>query len=515
MGDNRENPAVILFSALAAFAIGGFLLAVDIGMNGRKAQGIDYGFNFRGAESAVTAGSGGPEKGKKSVKSKTGYFASGYSGQAAEAAPRISGRLEQTRRQAAWEADDEEDDSYSRKPAGRYSSNSERMSESGFRSWADMDGGESASSAGNFSSRFYGGAASGAYGKSARKWNETALPARRGSSPSGDGSGGQADGGGRASASQMYASARDMETRSAASTSGRPSVSDSASPGGSDGKLQEGGGMSGMPGQHPGGSLGGALESLKTGSQSSYGSNMSGGAKSVESKAAASGGGAPPAVPPPQKASTGGGGGAPGGDVGADGKTGGKTKEKEDKKAEAGDDDDSYAVGGFGNRQTRPDFLQSVVIEKWSSAYTKYVTKEETSGVPDEKMLKTGYLASVPDKFSDDKKNLKDNKVSADKRKSGPDPKNWKSLSGKRKLELKKEIHIYLAKVENKYGQMIYIDRTSCSQAMGFCKEHGVTESYLAMTTAQGAKVVVGFRYVDDKWRLFVIDFKPPKVPLP
>ncbi|MDP2754969.1 MAG: hypothetical protein Q8P40_11360, partial [Nitrospirota bacterium] len=140
------------------------------------------------------------------------------------------------------------------------------------------------------------------------------------------------------------------------------------------------------------------------------------------------------------------------------------------------------------------DLLSLIVKERQNGADSKLVSDEDAAGEPDEALLVARALA--PDK--------------AEKTAQTPDPANFKALPEARKTELKKEAHTFLRLVENKYGKMNEIFRTSCSTTPDLCKEHEVSGSYLTMTTQKGAKLVLGFKYVEKRWRRYTIDFKAP-----
>ena len=90
------------------------------------------------------------------------------------------------------------------------------------------------------------------------------------------------------------------------------------------------------------------------------------------------------------------------------------------------------------------------------------------------------------------------------------DPKNFSNLSALRKKELRRELHAFLKKVENRYGKMTDIVFTSCGTTPDLCKQHELKQSYLTMTTAKGATLVLGLKYVNEKWRRYTVDFKKP-----
>jgi hypothetical protein len=211
---------------------------------------------------------------------------------------------------------------------------------------------------------------------------------------------------------------------------------------------------------------------------------MSGGAAAV-----AAGGGS--------KGSGSSGSGSAGGTVGTPEKvsTSTGTKAGDSKKAASEDGaDESWAYTPADNSK---DLLALVLKEKLNGGDSKYVTDQEAADAPDENLLKPkGMALDFPDKSL-----------------SEPDPEDLNNLSAIRKEELKKELHVFMAKVETQHGKMTDLYRTTCTLTPDVCKTHEISGSYLTMTTADGTKLVFGLKYADGKWRLYTVDFKLASVP--
>ena len=129
----------------------------------------------------------------------------------------------------------------------------------------------------------------------------------------------------------------------------------------------------------------------------------------------------------------------------------------------------------------------------------KYVPEEKASGEPEEALLQAGAAA-----ITDENQNA-----------SKTDPANFDDLSEERRKAMREEIHVFLKKVENKYGAMTDIYDTPCRLTPDLCKEHGISGNYLTMITAKGAKLVLGTKYLNGKWRRYTIDFKKPRAARP
>jgi len=80
-------------------------------------------------------------------------------------------------------------------------------------------------------------------------------------------------------------------------------------------------------------------------------------------------------------------------------------------------------------------------------------------------------------------------------------------LPEERREELKGETHVFLAKVEEQYGDMSDIYVSSCAVTPQVCQGHAISGNYLTMATG-GGNVSLALKYVDKRWRLYVLDFK-------
>lgn len=283
-------------------------------------------------------------------------------------------------------------------------------------------------------------------------------------------------------------------------------------------KGEKGGTLSGMPGRKDPGALDGAGENARSSSQGNYNSKMSGGA-------AAAAAGAPGAVPDATKpkevsADDGGSGGGDGGSGGgsggsggagaaaegkADPKAGDKPKTAETKEQEYSDRSHLFAAAGEDQA-----FLKTVALERSKGAEVKYVTEEDAAGELDEAQLKSG--AAVTEAPAE-----KDFLAarSAPDRAAKADPEKFSALSAERRKALKREIHVFLKRIERRYGAMEDIVYTSCGAGRELCAEHGLTEGYLTMKTKKGAKLLLGLKYVDKKWRPYTVGFTLPAAPRP
>jgi hypothetical protein len=111
-----------------------------------------------------------------------------------------------------------------------------------------------------------------------------------------------------------------------------------------------------------------------------------------------------------------------------------------------------------------------------------------------------------------------------------PDPERLEEVRGARREEIKTETHLFLHRLESRYGKMSDIQRVSCDSDRDTCREHGLRRAYLSMVTSTGAKLSLGFKRGDRgsrmnledgrggfspadtrepaRWRLYTVDFK-------
>ena len=482
-----KKPEAVLVLALLFFFVGGFLILVHIGVSGRKTQEISYGFSLRGASAAVSAYSGDFKRGWEVVKTKRAAFFENFFSGAAQAVP-ASGRAKAAQLAAGREgaADDYgEGDAFNKSYRDNYARRYGRSggADGGFQ--VDMSGGESSTDGGGGLNEI---PAQGASRKNTRKGADADAPVAPGLVPPPQGAafGRPAAGGKSAAAARRYASLPGKNTPNNAAPNPGGQFGVSAEYGGK--QPRKGGGVSGMGGNNPGGALDGAAEGMKAGAQSSYNAKMSGGAK-----AAASSGGSAPAVSGSKDASAGGKAGA----------AAAKTADT----AAAKDSETNYAVGeDYADYPAGDhDLLSSVAADKNKNRDFNYGT-DLVKGLPDDAELIPG--AVVGDSAGVDDK---DSSVAP----ADIDPADLTDLSVERSEELKKEIHTFLKKVENKHGKMNNdgVTRTSCDLTPEFCKENGVSGSYLTMTMGKAEKLVtlhLGMKYVKNKWRPYTIDLKAP-----
>jgi len=523
MENNTKKPGALLALGLAVFFSCSFLLIVHIGVSGRAVQGMSYGFGSRSAPvpAAVPAPSAGYlsdfKKGAEIIERKSGaFYDSLFGGSAAAAtAPGDEVASQRVPDGGDYSGGDADGDAFEKYYKKNYGGDNGRGAGAAGGSWADMGGGGSASSGG-------GDGLSGTYAqrssgkeqqKTAGEEASSSGAAEPGPVP-GAGSKGEAVDGKSSADGKLYASLPGKSPEDGRiDLGGQPG----ASPEYGSRAPHKGGGLSSMPGQKSAVALDGVDEGMKAGSQSNYNSKMSGGAAAAA--AAGSAGAAAPAASAPAEVAAGGASAAGGGDSSSSGGASAKGGETD---AKTGDKDAKTAPAAKGKRERsyqyvapveEDDLFASVVADRRNGKEMKYITEEEAAGVPEEGQLKAGAIAEDEedeDAFNKDAAN-RDARVK-EKDAPVPDPVNLKDLSAKRKKHLRKNIHAFLKRVENKreYGKMSDISRTSCVTTPDICKAYGVSGSYLTMTTVKGAKLVIGLKYVDNKWRRYTMEFKAP-----
>ncbi|MBI4349846.1 MAG: hypothetical protein HY550_00250 [Elusimicrobia bacterium] len=481
MRNNIKKPGLVLATALLVFFTGGFLLLVHIGASARTAPARPHGPAYRAPEPAVPPSYLEDfERGGGIVVRKGGTLFAGIFGGSAQA-PAASGQTAAARYGAGRGEDpDQEGDAFEEYYRKNYASKQGRAAADAPSSWTDGWGG---SSSGGGSSSSGGGFDEGQSPPSSGKERKEAA------SGGGDTAGGPATvpdtgsgfgkpptGEAKGAAPQLHAS---LPGKNSPENAGLNLGGGPAAQGRQDYK---GGNLSGMPGGKAGAALNGAEEGMKAGAQSSYNSKLSGGAAAAG--AAGAGGGSAPAASGPKETSAAG----PSAKTGADAA---KPGEKAAPGAETSGDAEFFQASPAPADE---DLVRDVVAERRNGADSKFVTEEEAAGEPEENLLK-------PRSVTEDEPG---------KAAPAADPADLRALSPERKKELKKEVHTFLKRVENKYGKMTDIYRTPCSTTPDLCKEHEVSGSYLTMTTQKGAKLVLGFKYVEKRWRRYTMDFKPP-----
>ncbi len=475
MENNSKSPTVVIAVGMVILLMGGFLFFVSVGTNGRKTGSFASRINFQSFSARAADYYGGLKRGGASIKSKADNFMSSFwdepgstasAARYAEAAKRGGGDEE-------WNssANGEDGDSFGK----YYSKNYGGGSGMDPNSWVDnSEGGAS------FSGGASGGGSSSQSGASSRgtprpKQQRTAAAAPAFAAAAGrPGSGlrpgfGGPSAGSPAAAQRQYAS---LPARNGAQNAalqygrGTPAAGDK-----SNNKF------SGMSGNQTRGAadLNGADENMSGGAQSSYNSNMSGGAAAV-------------------------GGGSSGGSIpaaSAAAKVSGVGSSAGSSSAGASLSPAGAPNMGFSALYDAPedtDLLRSVVSESQNGRESSYLSPEDAKAAPDETMLKSGAIAGA------------DGKGVA----PTPDPKTLEELSPERKLELKTNIHVFLKRIQNRFGAIAEIKTTSCASTLDLCKEHGVTGNYLTMRTQKGARLDLGVKYIKTQWRRYTIDFQKP-----
>lgn len=494
MQNNLKKPGVILAAALLIFFTGGFLLLVHIGSSGRTAPARHYAPGYRGASVASSSYLEDLKRGGEIVKEKGETAFSGFFGGSSQEAPAY-GRSAPAGGGAGREDEEDSDgnafEEYYRK---NYASGRGGSASAGQSSWAGMGGGGSpyGGSGGGGDAETSAGAGDGGATRKGEPAGEDGPGAAAQAPAAGTGFGKPPSGLERAAAPGLQASlsGKNVPGKAGFDPGARPGTS--AGNGGS--QAYKGGSLSGMPGQKAGVPLDGAAEGMKAGAQKNYDSKASGGASAGVAAAGgaggSSGGGSSPAASGPKDAT-------------AEAKAAASAAKTSSGTAtdEGGDAYEDYYSAKPSAPE--PDLLSLIVKERQNGADSKLVPDEEAAGEPEEYLLLARAVALDE----------------ADKAVPAPDPANFKALSEARKTELKKEVHTFLRRVENKYGKMNEIFRTSCSTTPELCREHEVSGSYLTMTTQKGAKLVLGFKYVEKRWRRYTMDFKAPaaavKPPVP
>ena len=505
MENKTKKPGALLALGLAVFFSCSFLLIVHIGVSGRKVQGMSYGFGSRSAPvpASTPAPSAGYlsdfKKGAEVIERKSGAFYDSLFGGSGQAA---SGSGDEVASQRVpdgedYSGGDAEGDAFEKYYKKNYGGDNGRGGVTGGGSWADMGGGGSASSGG-------GDGLSGTYAqrssgkeqqKTAGEEASSSGAAEPGPVP-GAGSKGEAVDGKSSADGKLYASLPGKSPEDGRiDLGGQPG----ASPEYGSRAPHKGGGLSSMPGQKSAVALDGVDEGMKAGSQSNYDSKMSGGAAAAA--AAGSAGGSAPAASGPKEVAAGDASGAAGG--GDSPSAGGASAKGGDADAKTGEKDAKTAPAAKGKRERtyqyvapspaeEDDLLASVVADRRNGKEMKYITEDEAAGVPEEGQLKAGAVAEDEDDEDASNKDVA-NRDARVKEKDAPvpDPVNLKDLSAKRKKHLRKNIHAFLKRVENKpeYGKMSDISRTSCVTTPDICKAYGVSGSYLTMSITNGGVI--------------------------
>ncbi|MCM2267740.1 MAG: hypothetical protein NDI60_08230 [Elusimicrobiales bacterium] len=488
MEKSRQNPILLIALAVLFMVTGSFFALLHVGMSARQAKGLQSGFSFRGAKPLPSSYVADIKRGAEIVSDEAArvfndFFGDGPAAGSNTAAAGYSNT-------GAAPKDDEVE--------GEYAPDSDA-----FTRYYEKHYGKGASSPSlGWNDGGGVGASSGGGGDSA---TFQAVPRQE-----------QAAGAPKAGADgpAQTAAAAPVSAPGAAGAAGAtgfnqnraqppPKLFASLPPGGAPPPLFPGQSAgSSAPGRGAGAKAGeldafqskggaaqldGALESAKAGAKSDYAAKMSGGAAAAAAGGAAAGGGGAPSPSSPSNAS-------------GDGKSADKAK-TDAAGTSTGygwwnreSDDTPAAATPKAEEDDDADLVKAVVTERRNGADAAYLSDDDETAKPEEALLKAG----VADPGAAEKDAVK------------PDPADFASLPPERKKELRREMHSFMKRVENRYGKMTDIYRTACSSTPDLCKEHELTRSYLTMTTAEGAKLVMGLKYVKNRWRRYTIDFKRP-----
>jgi len=528
MESKFTKPAHLVVFGMFIMTLGGFFTVMHVGISARKADRIQHGFAFRGApEPEKTSLAGDFKRGGAIVAAQARNFTGGLFSRP-ENRPPARGDYKASARASIY--DEERNGAPGEKDPFEefYEKNYGRGAGASYSAPAASWGGSASSWSGSGASSTAGRAESSPAGRTAES-----SPAAAAEEREEEGFGGGEDPGGpvfggplgkTAPREQLHASL----PRGAGPWQGleRPGELSGGGLAPSGVKGEKGGTLSGMPGRKDPGALDGAGENARSGSQGSYNSKMAGGAAAA---AAAAPGAVPEAAKPKEvSADTGGSGGGAGsgssaasgsgadsggagagagdkaGDKAAD-TPGGKPEAAQPKEEEYTDRSGFYAAPGEDLA-----FLKTVALERSKGAEVNYVTEEDAAGELDESLLKSG--AAITEAPAE-KSFLAAR--SAPDRAARTDPERFSDLSPERKKELKKEIHVFLKRIERRYGALEDIVYTSCAAGREICAEHGLTEGYITMKTRKRAKLLLGLKYVEKKWRPYTIGFTLPSRPQP
>ena len=256
-----------------------------------------------------------------------------------------------------------------------------------------------------------------------------------------------------------------------------------------------------MSGKSAGLSVDGASESM-----ANAGRNLP--ASMKDAGGGASSGGSAPAPGAPGKASEGGSGSGGGGDSAGGGSAGGegdeKAKSSEDNPdAAASEEEDTGDEEKFA--EASADMLETIMVEKRNGAGMKYLAGHEQDATVKPLLAELSHEAVAVE--PGDKPDNYPTRTTRSDSSDTADPAELDDLSQDRAAAVKTEIHVFLARVERTYGQMTDIEQTRCAYTPKVCTDNGISGSYLTMTAGQRAKLSFGLKYVNNKWRRYVIGF--------
>jgi len=506
MERDKKNPMLALALALLLLVAGSLLALLEVGMSARGANQVHYSFNVRGAALAASTYAGDIGRGAAIAKARTAqvfdnFFGGSEGAQTASAGSYSAGTGQQegSDSQEDYTPDSDAFTKYYEKHYGK-------GAESANASWNDGGGFGFGGGGGGGGDSATSQSAPGTARETAANKPAAEAPSQEQGAKDTPASSLPASGGAAYSAPKSSLPQAKASGGSALSSPPPPLFpgQEPAAGGGTGAKGMKTGGLDGFNNKAGAADLDGGLERASAGAKSDYGAKMSGGAAATAAAGAAAGGG-------------GGGGGASSPvDASKDGKgaAGGKDAKAKDAGSSSPvfgwwsrtEDDDASAPAAAAkvtaSAKTTPaadtELLKAVVTERRNGAEAKYLSEEDEKAAPEETLLKSGAVALTAPA---EEKALKEPE---------PDPEDFSKLSPDRKTELKKEIHSFLKRVENKYGKMTDIEYTACKETPDFCKEHGLERSYLTMTTANKARLVMGVKYVKDRWRRYTVDFKKP-----
>ncbi|MEW5905944.1 MAG: hypothetical protein AB1734_04080 [Elusimicrobiota bacterium] len=539
-----KDPAFVLTLALGTFAVGGFVAVSHLGRTSEPVQ-MKSGFSTRFAPERAEAVPAAPashienfKRGAEVVKARAYAAASGFGFTFGGPAPAARTATASAAGNESW----------------RYASSSSRgqYADGGPKDWASAYyKGPKGMSAGGSASWAASGSASQTGASASAQWTASGSEAASGEAAAGEempgvdaaaveryaraqaspGAAGQA-------ASAMYASLP--------SASGRaPGGYSQPSAGGNSLPPIEGartGTISGMRGGASAADLGGMDEGLRSGSGGSYGAQMAGGAADVAAKVAAvpmPSGDSAKAVTPSGGSSAGGAspGGSSSGAAGGSGSSGGSSggsssgAPSANTPKSAGDNSrPEVSPVLYASAQT-PDLLQEIASEKLNGREDRYLraaspelkSAEGTADSGLEALLQPRTVHPSPAPSSAEK--------SVVPAQTNPDPENLEEVRAARREAIKTETHLFLHKLESRYGRMSDIQRVSCHSDRDTCFDHRLRGSYMTMVTSTGAKLALGFKRTDGgsrgdrsdgrrdfrrsdsgarepaKWRLYTIDF--------
>ena len=495
MKRDPSKPALMVGLALLLLVTGGFFTVLHVGMSARQNKGMSSGFSFRGAAQTAATYLEDLERGSKIVKSRSAAIFDEYFGSGSVAYPAAGGYA--SAGDEAWRGSDvageyaPEGDAFEKYYQDNYGSGSSDYSPSspyggaGVGSFAG-GGGTGTSQETSLAAAAPGEKKAAAGGVEAAAAAPLAAGGRAAQALA-------AVGGGLAAAPKLYASlpSKGADRAYAGLPASGSAPDEFAGTSKTSALRDKGSGLDAFKGGAAAKNLDGADEGSRSGAQSSYNAKMSGGAAAAA--AGGGGGAAAPAASAAENVSGGAAAGAPAATASAGGDV---------SSGEAAVTDNPSFYGG--NDDSKP-FLENVVVEKRNGKDANYVTEDEARAKLDEGQLKSGTAA---EEEAPKEKHFGGDRASQEAR--PPDPEKFEELTLDRKLELKKRIHVFLKRVERRYGEMDDIFYTPCGAGDELCSEHGLTEGYLTLETSESAELHLGLKYINERWRRYTVGFNLP-----